>query len=67
MHIIFSEVQSYQLCDGVKDSVVNTSVNAHFIPFETDRNPVHSSNPAKTVNWSSDCRMLLNEYSKCGS
>ena len=50
MHIIFSEVQSYQLCDGVKDSVVNTSVNAHFIPFETDRNPVHSSNPAKTVN-----------------
>ena len=32
MHRIFSEVQSYQLCDGGKDSVGNTSVNVHSIP-----------------------------------
>ena len=34
MHRIFFEIQSYQSCDGVKDSVGNTSVNVHSIPCE---------------------------------
>ena len=34
MHRIFSEIQSYQLCDGVKDSVGNTSGNVHSIPCD---------------------------------
>ena len=33
-HRIFSEIQSYQLCDGVRDGVENTSVNVHYIPCE---------------------------------
>ena len=68
MHRIFSEVQSYQLCDGVKDSVGNTSGSLHSIPCEISlEDPIQSSNQAKTVNRSSDCRMLLNACSKCDS
>ena len=48
MHKIFSEIQSYQLCDGVKDSVGNTSVNVHSIPCDTNlEDPIHSSNKQK--------------------
>ena len=64
MHI-FSEIQSYQLCDGVKDSVGNTAVDVHSIPCEINlEEPIQSSNQVKTVNRSSDCRMLLNEGNK---
>ena len=60
-HRIFSEIPYYQLLDGVKDSVGNTSVNVHSIPSETNlEDPIQSSKQKKTVNWSSDCRMLLN-------
>ena len=66
MYRIFSEIQSYQLLDGVKDSVGNISVNVHSIPSETNlEDPIQSSNQENTVNWSSDCRMLLKECSKC--
>ena len=65
MHRIFSEIQSYQLCDGVKDTVGNTSVNVHSIPCEINlEDAIQSSNQVKTVNQSSDCRMLLNACSK---
>ena len=51
MQRIFSEIQSYQLCDGVKDSVRNTSVNLHSIPCEINlEDPIQSFNQAKTVN-----------------
>ena len=69
MHRIFSEIQSYQLCDGVKDKVGNTSVNVHSIPCEINlEDPIQLSYKGKTVNRSSDCRILLNEgSSKCES
>ena len=68
MHRIFSEIQSYQLCDGVKDSAGNTSVNVLSIPCEISlEDLIQSSNQAKTANRSSDCRTLLNECSKCDS
>ena len=48
IHRIFSEIQSYQLCDGVKDSVGSTFVNVHSIPYEINlEDPIHSSNQAK--------------------
>ena len=69
MHIIFSEIQSYQLCDGVKDSVGNISVNVHSIPCEINlEDPIQSSYQAKSINRSSGFRMVLNErISKCDS
>ena len=68
MHKIFSEIQSYQLCGGAKDSVGNTSVNLNSIPCEISlEDLIKSSNHAKTVNRSADCRILLNEGSKCDS
>ena len=58
---MFSEIQSYQLCDGVKDSVGSKFVNEHSIPYEINlEDPIQSSNQAKSVNQSSDCRILLN-------
>ena len=55
MHRIFSEIESYQLCDGVKDSAGNTSVNVHSIPCEINlEDPIQSSYQVKTVNRSSD-------------
>ena len=63
---MFSEIQSYQLCDGVKDSVGRKFVNEHSIPYEINlEDPIQSSNQAKSVNQSSDCRILLNEGIKC--
>ena len=51
-----------------KDSVGNTSVNVHSIACEINlEDPIHSSNQAKTVNWSSDCIMLLNAWRECDS
>ena len=51
MHKIFSEVQSYQLCDGVKNSAGNTSINVHSIPCEINlEDLIQPSNQAKTVN-----------------
>ena len=68
MHRIFSEIQSYQQCGVAKDSVGNASVNLNSIPCEISlEDLIKSSNQAKTVNRSSDCRMLLNEGSKCDS
>ena len=61
MHI-FSEIQSYQLCDDVKDSVGNTAVDVYSIPCELNlEEQIQSSNQLKTVSQSSDCRMLLSE------
>ena len=63
MHRIFSEIQSYQLCDGVKDSVRKTSVNVHSIPCE-----INLEDQIQSSYRSSDCRMLLNGSSnKCDS
>ena len=51
MHRIFSEIQSYQLCDGVKNSAANTSINVHSIPCEINLEElIQPSNQAKTVN-----------------
>ena len=47
--------QSYQLCDGVKDSVGNTSIKVHSITCEINlEEPIQSANQANTVNRSSD-------------
>ena len=51
MHKIFSEIQSYQLCDGVKNSAGITSINVHSIPCEINLEElIQPSNQAKTVN-----------------
>ena len=51
LHKIFSEIQSYQLCDSVKNSAGNTSINIHFIPCEINlEDLIQPSNQAKTVN-----------------
>ena len=51
LHRIFSEIQSYRLCDGVKDCVGNTSVNVHSIPSEINlEDLIYSPNQAKTIN-----------------
>ena len=61
MHI-FSEIQSYQLCEDVKDSVGNTAVDVYSIPCELNlEEQIQSSNQLKTVSQSSNCRMLLSE------
>ena len=67
MHI-FSEIQSYQLCDDIKDSLGNTAVDVYSIPCELNlEEQIQSSNQLKTVSQSSDCRMLLSEGNNWGS
>ena len=54
MHRIFSEIQSYQLCNGVKDSVGITSVNVHFIPCE-----INIEDPIQSSYYEKSCQSIL--------